>query len=429
MSTPSIVWVDVPVLRAALIAVYSGTSSFYSSDVKKQCESLVTYIDSGGVYEEIVRKFTAIPISKRGDVANVPVRDRMNVVKSDVVFYGSTSGTSSSTPLLIPFSHVDDYHFDPTFGGAVTRPLIIYPPLLGSFGHSFVRQCREREVPATPVFSDFRNLHNAAIVARETDVDSIYATPTIAAAFAECCSAYMDPSRIRLIVLGSETVTSVQRDRIASVFSNARIVNAYASAEVGQFILLPPEESSSNTTDEFTPIPGTLAALELLEGELVVTYGNNRAHPLIRYATGDMFEVSGSCNDGRPIVRWLHRDGVDRVRVNGLEFTAGAFDELIAKASPVPGAPRYQVRCIEQKNGSVRIEIDIEAGTESSSVYQQAATELVCNYLLDEWLLPSGKPFSFAVDGGMFARPVVRFVQQLPVSLKAKKFIVMQDND
>lgn len=429
MSTPSIVWVDVSVLRTALVSVYSGTSSFYSEEIKQQCELLVSYIDSEGTYEEIVRMFSVLPITKRADVAHVSVRERTNVAERDVVFYGSTSGTSSNAPLLIPFSHVDDYHFDPTFGGMIARPLIIYPPLLGSFGHSFVRQCREREVPATPIFSDFRNLHNAAIIARETNVDSIYATPTIAAAFAECCREYMDPAQIRLIALGSETVTSVQRDRISSVFPNARIVNLYASAEVGQFILVPPQQTTSNTVDEFIPITGALAALELIDGELVITYGNNSAHPLLRYATGDMFEMSGSSSDGRPIIRWLHRDGVDRVRVNGLEITVGTFDELIAKASPIPGAPRYQVRCIEQKNGSVRMEIDVESGAESASVYQQAAAELICNYLLDEWILPSGKPFSVAVDSGMFSRPVVRFVQQLPISLKAKKFIVMRDND
>jgi len=429
MSTASVSWIDSALLRTTLAVVCSSTCPLYSSESKKQCAAVIDLIDSGASLQEVQTAFSKVPIFKRSDLARIPVRERTCVDQCDVVFYGATSGTTSAAPLLVPFAHVDDYFFDPTFGGLVFRPLVIYPPLLGSFGHSFVRQCRERNNPATPIFSDFRNLHNAALVARETSVDSIYATPTIAAAFAECCRAYIDPTTIRVVALGSETITSVQRTIIATAFPNAQIVNLYASAEIGQFILIPPTKNISDTADEFVPILGAVAALELVEGELVVTYGNNAAQPLVRYATGDMFESVGTTDDRRPVIRWMHRDGVDRIRVNGLEITVGTFDELLSKASPVPGAPRYQVQCVEQKNGKVRIEVYIEDAAENSAVYQQAATQLVSEYLLEQWILPSGKPFSYAVEQGLFVGPIVEFVRQLPPSLKARKLIVVQDND
>jgi phenylacetate-coenzyme A ligase PaaK-like adenylate-forming protein len=369
----------------------------------------------------------ALPTLSRADLVASPVAERTFVDPADVRFFGYTSGTTSGAPLVVPFSRVARYWFEPSLGRDVRRPLIVYPPLNGNFGHTFIQQCAEAARPVTPVFADFRQLPNAAVLARETGADAVYATPTIAAMLAEHVERHYDPSRIRLLALGSETLTAPRRAELARRYPNAAIANLYASAEVGQYALVPCARAIDEGLDVFHPIPEAIAAVELVDGELVISYGGNPATPLVRYRTGDGFALApGGCPCGSPTpaLVWDFRDGVDRVRANGVEVTVEQLDRAVA-ASPRLSNPRYRARFSRGEAGRVRVEIEIEdAALAAGSADGDPVAEIVAGDLSGAWAVGNGKMFRDAVAAGLFEAPRVRFVAALPpLGLKDRRLV------
>lgn len=370
------------------------------------------------------KKFSTIPASDHATITNFPFLSRQELVDTppekrlyvpheDVAFVGFTSGTTSNKPLVSYFSSVADYFFEPSLGTSITRALITYPPLNKNFSASFIQQCRQAKKKITPVFADYQNLPNSAVLARETRIDGIYATPTIAAHLGEYIEKYYEPKHIRLLALSSETLTRAKRDTLSKQYPNARIANLYASSEIGQFILYPCRHMLEQGEPSFHFLSDALIALELIEGELVVTYALNQAFPLIRYRTGDYFEVANeSCACGLPgaTLRWSGREQVDKVRLHGFEIRVEDVDALFTS---IPGSAgdEYQIHLNYDAHDSKKIRIDVElkrAGPASTHDTNTAA--VVRNELLRRWMLAPGVTVSHAIERGVVSDVRVSFV-------------------
>jgi phenylacetate-CoA ligase len=422
----SVVWVNEGLLRDLLARAWSGAPSAFYRRRFEAAGAGGEAFESGLAAPDLPALLESLPFVTRADLASTPVADRTYVAPEEVRFFGYTSGTTSGAPLVVPFARVERYWFEPSLGLEVRRPLIVYPPLNGNFGHTFIQQCAEAARPVTPVFADFRQLPNAAVLARETGADAVYATPTIAAMLAEHVERHYDPSRIRLLALGSETLTAPRRGELARRYPNAAIANLYASAEVGQYALVPCARAIGEGLDIFHPIPEAIAAVELVDGELVISYGGNRATPLVRYRTGDGFALAPDgcpCGSPSPALVWDFRDGVDRVRVNGVEVTVDQLDRAVA-ASPRLSNPRYRARFSRGGEGRVRVDFEIEDAVLAESGGDDPTAALVADDLAAGWRLGSGSPFAAAVEAGLFEHPRVRFVAAIaPLGQKDRRLI------
>ncbi len=369
----------------------------------------------------------SIPFLTREELVETPLRDRTFVSKKEVRFVAYTSGTTTQKPLITPFTAVDRYYFEPSLGISISNLLVLHAPLLKNLGHTFVQQCAQARMPVTPIVGDPQNLANSAVLARETECDAFFATPTIAAFFHEHAVRHYDPRRFRLLVVASENLTTTRREDLQKKYQNAAIANVYGSSEVGQLILYPCDKIMSSGENAFHILEEALAALELVDGELVVTYGLNRAMPLIRYRTGDYFDVKdGLCACGKkgPVLAWSHREEVDRMRINGVEFHVADADRAFARLTYLANS-QYQIHFYPGEEECVRVVIEIEdTRLADTSAHPAFLHKLLLEEIMDTWIIASGVPFRTAVTRGLFEKPGIRFVPHLSVSgAKTKRFI------
>lgn len=367
--------------------------------------------------------FFNLPLLERVELVSVPLSERLYVPKGDVRFIAFTSGTTSKAPLLIPFCDIERYYFEPSLGTGVVRPLIIHPPLLKSFSHTFLQQCRQATQPVSPVFGDVQNLENSALLAAELECDSIYTLPTIAALFAEPLNRRGAAERIRLLTVSSEMFTEARRTELEKAYPNALIANLYGSAELGQLLFFPCRRIMESGFNYFHILTQAIAALELVEGELVISYGLNRAAPLLRYRTGDYFyEVSEGCPCGLPgpVLAWAYRKDVDRARLNGMEFDAEAADRAFAVFPQLAKAP-YQIH-FRPVSGSSAIALEVEivaTGPHAEDLARFAQAELP-----DVWRLTSTATVRTALERGLVASFSVKPVPALSGGgVKARRFV------
>jgi len=370
--------------------------------------------------------FSALPLLTRGELVDTPLMERTFVPKEEVRFVAFTSGTSAARPLITPFSAVSDYHFEPSLGSGVRRPLIIYPPLNKNFGHTFIQQCEQADFPVSPIFADFQNLANSALIARELACDSLYATPTIAALFIPHARERGILTRFKLLALSSETLTAARRAELEAAYPEAHIANLYASSEIGQFVLFPCARMMEKRQNHFHVLTDALAATELIDGELVVSYGLNRAMPLVRYRTGDHFEeVEEGCGCGLPgpVFAWSHRGAVDRVRINGVEFTIEETDRVFSKLTRI-AHPHYQVHFNPSPRSGAAIVVEIADERAARLADTAALAALIEAELLDAWRLSASATMRTALERGLFDSFSVAIVPSLSApGAKTKRFI------
>lgn len=372
-----------------------------------------------------VTHFEELPLLTREDLVTTPPEKRLYVPQNKIRFVSFTSGTSAREPLVTFFSDVVDYHFEPSLGLPVRRPLIIYPPLNKNFGHTFIQQCEQADVPVSPMFADFQNLAGSAKIAKATGCDYFFATPTIASLFAPLAREQGIADQIKLLALCSETLTVARRAELAAAFPQAKIANLYASSEIGQFVMFPCAQMLEEGRSDFHLLTEALAAAELIDGELVLTYGLNHASPLIRYRTGDYFEEVEPCACGLkgPVLRWSHRDEVDRVRINGVEFQVEEADNAFTSIAELQ-RPQYQVHFSNDGAGvAIRVEIadplllrDTERAGELSAIVERE--------LPNAWKISASATLRTALERGLFTKFEVTIVPNLSVTgLKTRRFI------
>ncbi len=368
-----------------------------------------------------------LPFLTRKELVDTPPDERLYIPKEDIAFVGFTSGTTSGKPLVSYFSSIEHYFFEPSLGTEIARPLITYPPLNKNFSASFIQQCRQAQRRVTPVLADFQNLPNSAVIARETGIDAIYATPTIAGNLAEHITKYYDPKNIKLLALSSETLTLTKRNSLRMQYPNAKIADLYASSEIGQFILFPCSYILDQKTSSFHFLHKALIALELVEGELVVTYALNKAFPLIRYRTGDFFEVAAdscACGIPGPTLRWSGREHVDKIRIHGFEIRAEDTDALFASLNGI-GGNEYQIHFRYATDDQTKIGINIELKDSVHAITRpDRVEEIIKNELLRRWILAPGVSLAAAIERGVIHNITISFVETFSLVSDKRRRIV-----
>ncbi len=369
------------------------------------------------------KNFDKLPFLTRQELESVPPDERLFVDSREIQFAAYTSGTSSGKPMITYFAKIDNYYFDPTLDLGVKRLLIIHPPLNKHFHLTFVKQSVQSKNKSFPVFADYQNLANSAIIASKIKVDAIYATPTIALLLADFLKEYYDIKEIKLLALSSETLTSARRQQLEILYPNAKIANLYASSEIGQFILYPCQKIIAEKKDWFHVLQPPAIKAEIIDGELVITYANNKAMPLIRYKTDDFFEVVGDscrCGVSGNILAWSGRESVDKIRVSGVEIKINDVEKAFSQLNHIIGN-QYQIHFYENReNPAIKIIIEVkEEGISAKFLPLESIKAAAVNHLINNWRLSSTANLKEAVDKGLFLIPEVKFVKEF--SFKSNK--------
>ncbi len=375
------------------------------------------------------KNFSELPFLTREELELTLPDERLFIKPEDVRFIAYTSGTTSGRPLITYFSEVKNYYFDPSLGLNVKKLLVIHPPINKYFAHTFVQQCRQSKNKTSPIFGDLENLANSAVLAKSIKADTIYSTPTIAWKFAEILKEYYDPQNIKLLALGSETLTGSRRENLKKAYSQAQLANLYGSSEVGQYFLYPCKKIIESGENRFHILEPAVLKTELVEGELVITYVNNKALPLIRYRTGDYFEIAGSCRCGLrgPVLQWAGRRDVERVRIAGLDIKASDAESVFSPISHLTGG-EYQLHFYELPGNlwGIKIVIEILGGPESQKfISEDSRRTAIINHLLENWWLTPQTVLREAISRGFLAMPEVKFVNEFSLSGgKTKRLVV-----
>jgi phenylacetate-coenzyme A ligase PaaK-like adenylate-forming protein len=406
-------WVNEANLDGLLAFVADNPhSSFYSDRYAK-----VGVVPALGTFDRL-------PILSRKELTDTPVSERTFVPQSEVRFVAFTSGTSATVPLMVPFADVEDYHFEPSLGVEVSRPLIIHPPMMKSFGHTFIQQCRQARRKLSPLMGDVQNAANSALLAKLFTCDAVYGIPTTVALFAPEAARQGVAEQIKLLALTSESLTEARRAELERSFPNALIANLYGSTELGQLPFFSCPTMMRKRLNRFHVLTEALAAVELVDGELVVSYGLNKATPLVRYATGDYFEeVPEGCDCGLPgpTLAWGHRHGVDRVRLGGMEFDAEAADRVLLAAD---ASSAYQVHFYPGEGAAVRLVVEVLDPKRSASAEGRALEARLKGELPERWRLSTSATVRTALERGLLSAFDVKVVPNLSApSLKAKRFV------
>ena len=366
-------WTDQEKLKILIEAVVSSKqSSFYRDKYQNS-----NFFETGALED--------LPFLTRADLVATHPKDRCYVDETDIAFVAHTSGTTSGQPLISYFSEVENYYIDVSWGTGVKRPLIVFPPLNKTFGSTFIQQCRQSKTPCTPLFGSLDNLAVSAYLANEVNSDALYATPTLAMALAPYIRKHYDLGAIKLLVISGETIGAAKLASLKRLYSNALVANLYASSEIGQFIMGPTLPMMQDEISAFKPLEDVLVALEIIDGELVVTYCLNKAFPLIRYRTGDQFiyneGLTKKYGDGLPVLEWAGKGGVDVVRVHGMEIRTGSVDDFFASLPQM--VDEYQLHIYPAKSDIVRLELEVVGvSSEAASLIQES--------FIDKFQLGSG---------------------------------------
>lgn len=418
-----ILYANYPKLKNLLQRVLSSEySDFYA---KKYSAAKADLADLKVFFEKL-------PFLLRHDITATHPTDRLFVDKNKVEFISYTSGTTDGKPLILFWSHVQNYFYDPSLGLDVQNILILHPALNKNFGHTFVRQCREAKKPLTPIFADYQNLEQSAIVAGATHADTIYTTPTLAEHIADYLDKRYDTKKIKLLVLFSETLTETKRKILEQRYPNAQIANVYASSEIGQILMYPSAEDIREKRELMHMQTEAIIAAELIDGELVLTMEQNKAFPLIRYKTGDFFKVHNETNvkinsETYPTLEWDGRMDVDKIRVNGIEIKGADIEQALSTCQNEIGN-NYQFHfysALSPKTNKETIQIKIEICKDFINEFsKKEAEEKIVQTLLNKWHFTATATLQTAIDKGLVLLPEIHFVKALSLQTQKTRHIV-----
>ena len=182
--------------------------------------------------------------------------------------------------------------------------------------------------------------------------------------------------------------------------------------------------------DEFHFLKEALAGLELVDGELVVTYGLNKAFPLIRYRTGDFFEIAREgCDCGLigQTLRWSGRADVDKLRVHGFEIKAEEVDDVFNAVSPLVDG--YQVHFYKEPSNHEKTRIVVEIMKKEGQLLQdESIFGMIQRELLNNWHIAPRVPLSEAIRRGTFSALDIKFVKEFTTQSQKNRRLVSHIN-
>lgn len=408
---------EIPLQRELSHVWHSPLSCFYR---KK-------YIAAGFSEKDILdpEKFSSLPFLTRKELEETSPLKRLYAPEEEIGFIAYTSGTTGSKPVISFHKLLDNYKYDPTLGIEVHRILVTYPPFNKNFGPMFVQMCRESPRPVFPISADYQNLANSALIAKETEPDALYATPTIAVLLAPHLREHYSTEAIKLIVLCSETLTEARREELASLYPNATLANTYGSSEIGRHIFFPCQKMLAEKKSHFHTIHDDIAVTELIDNELVITSFKNTVFPLIRYRTGDYFSELSPCSCGLPgpTLAWHGRENIDRLRINGVEILLEDVERAFLPLTPLIGT-QYQLHFHPTLGSAARIVVEIERTRFATTDAFQSHIQPQIIATLKKLRVGTDVTIADAIEKKLFVEPTVELVEELSSkTAKLKRFI------
>lgn len=405
-----ILWEDKEKLKTLMQEVLSSTkTSFYKDRFAP--------ITNGSV-----QSIEELPLLERKDLTEVHPSDRCFIDEGKVDFVAYTSGATGGEPLLTYLAEVENYFIDPSWGLNVSKLLVVFPPLNKNFGGTFVQQCRQAPKPLMPVFGDISNMATSAYLASSVGCDALYATPSLALQLAPYIKKYYSAEAIRFLAISGETIGETKLAALQVLYPNARIANLYASSEIGQFIMGPTKEMMFDNEKGFRILPEAVVAAELVEGELVITYNLNKAFPLIRYRTGDHFELSESLTEkygeGLPVLTWTGKGGVDVVRVHGVEIRTGTVDAFFD--SLPQDIDLYQLHVLpSEKPGTLSLRVEYVMNNGSDVI-----SDLIRESFMSDFKMSQTHSVKDTIDQGLVDLVVIQSVTELSHVSQKRRVLV-----
>ncbi len=402
---------------------------------RKQLHDIVHFVRSSSCsdfyrkkYRVLSDSFTgsveSLPFLTRTDLARTPATERLYVSLPEVAQIGFTSGTTGATPLIAFFSEIERYYFDPSFGLDVTCVLTIHPQM-HKFSLTFSKICREGTHPIAPLFVDPQAYANAAVLAGKVGADVLCATPTQAVALASYCDLHADRRAFRLLVVLSELLTEHKMTQLREMYPNARIANVYASAELGNVLLYPCTHLLDTYSTSFHLSTQALIAAELIDGELVLTYGLNRAFPMIRYKTGDYFEIDTHqcpCGADTPALRFAGRRGVDLIRTHGFEIRGASVDEFFLQ-QPYDVTDK-QIHFFQSQTQKDALDIRVEIVLPTRPDSPETVAQVIRSAFLETFTCTAGLTVKELMDKGVVSDVQVRIVDRVSMpGIKQKPLV------
>lgn len=408
---------EIPLQKELSRIWHSPLSNFYREK----------YVAAGFSEKDILdpEKFSSLPFLTRKELEETPPLARLYAPEGEIGFIAYTSGTTGSKPVISFHKLLDNYKYDPTLGMEVHRILVTYPPFNKNFGPMFVQMCRESPRPVFPISADYQNLANSALIAKETEPDALYATPTIAVLLAPHLKEHYSTEAIKLIVLCSETLTEARREELASLYPNATLANTYGSSEIGRHIFFPCQRMLAEKKSHFHTIHDDIAVTELIDNELVITSFKNTVFPLIRYRTGDYFSELPPCSCGLPgpTLAWYGRENVDRLRINGIEILLEDVEKAFLPLTPLIGT-QYQLHFHPTDGSAARIVIEIEKTRFATTDAFRSHVQPQIIATLKKLRVGTDVTIADAIEKKLFVEPTVEFVEELSSkTTKLKRFI------
>lgn len=187
-------------------------------------------------------------------------------------------------------------------------------------------------------------------------------------------------------------------------------------SEVAQLILVPCKKIIEEGRDSFHVVPA-LAAVELIEGELVITYDKNCASPLIRYRTDDHFTLEAQhcdCGLSGPVLRWEGRTGVDTVKVNGIEVKLADVETLFAPLTPLI-SDHYQIHFYTTDGTPSKLRVVVEISDPvifRNTMLQERILAEALPHLVTQWKMGSVSTYADAISRELAIPPEIVFVER-----------------
>lgn len=278
------------------------------------------------------------PLVRKADLLSLGRSAFQSGIGPDVVI-SETSGTTSGNPLVTPRSAEElrwnsrnlSKAFEVSLNSYVDRVGILHPAIMSPFAEACGLALTQIGVPFVRVYPipkvcDYKRLVR---ILRDYEISAIMTTPALARKLLYERSRLSKEDRkwsLRQFLLTGELVTEASLSNIARLFDGEGRAFVYGSSEAAT-VAIPQNHF------RFRPCLGDFVfELHPTEGpepiyEIVLTWLNGGARPLIRYATGDATFFGGEDHD--PWLEILGRieapfgDVLTRQRVDRAVYDAG----------------------------------------------------------------------------------------------------------
>jgi phenylacetate-coenzyme A ligase PaaK-like adenylate-forming protein len=272
-----------------------------------------------------------LPLLRREFIEKIPFAERLFIPLTDVDSIRATSGTSGKPPLFVPrafetrtelVAYNLEYH-------SFSRATLTTGPL-----HRYAQILHQDDTPHAVIALDPSHIEDSVALAKAAGIDSLMVMTSILPLLVPALVAAGIAEDLRYIETYGEPCSETTVRYLIANFPNATLMSDYGQSEVGGtsgYLCRP--ITATQHVEEFHPSPGVF--LELCDhetgkhvatetgavGELIATCatGSVRAMPMIRYATGDIAEVTASdCEKhGTWKFRVIGRTELDLVKIPG----------------------------------------------------------------------------------------------------------------